>query len=806
MESKKVPISIAARLIYQLGEQLISDELVAVLELVKNAYDADATKCSVIIDSNAVTEHGLGKIVISDNGNGMLPHTVEDDFLRLSTNYKKVNKITPYFKRQSLGEKGLGRLSFQRLGKYIDVKTIPRIDRLKECATVDDEPFLSSNNNTIQITMDWEGFADDDDIDKVFATVSAEENPSMRGGTIIEISGIRNPGFWDLNQTKRKRLHDEILSLINPFEEAKNQESFYLLMDVNGEKFMVDAIDENIIDQLSDVSCNFDFDGQTLKINAHFKDKYIYSLKKKYIQNQNKKGFELLDDNLQIRNHKEEIYSLGDIRVWKEEFDIDPAELGLIDNRPAISFSFSGGMYIVDKEKANRTDIDKELAKSSELIRINFSRIGKLWDSIYGVYVYRDQFRILPYGKNDWLNFTVRSQKGKATILKQGNVCGFIKLPGKESINIREQTNRQGILEDEYGTNFLLIVDSIITEKLFRWDIEIRSEFLAPKYDGEEKKYWNPNRTISFRHDNSVKEDHEKTDKELVQAINRSEDETSQLSLFDNEKLRKNIKDLTMAAEDYRAATRELEKNYQRQLAIADNRIEDLQEVIPMLGQTLIIEVATHELSRVYSNMAQSSKTLSELADLLGLQNKDLRNCIFDINNEVNDLDLQLNHILPTQRYKLKDVENIDIKAFLISQYVDKSAITNRLEKKNIRTKVAGESFCVNASKGNLIVIFDNLVLNSEYWLERLSNNCKDICFECYDDYTVRVWDSGKGVDPSIENTLFEPFQTMKKEGRGLGLYIVQELLALTGASISLRDDRNAYGNRYIFEIIFNNH
>ena len=58
MESKQIPVSIAARLIYHLGEQLISDERVALLELIKNSYDADATRCVVKVDSTAQTPMG----------------------------------------------------------------------------------------------------------------------------------------------------------------------------------------------------------------------------------------------------------------------------------------------------------------------------------------------------------------------------------------------------------------------------------------------------------------------------------------------------------------------------------------------------------------------------------------------------------------------------------------------------------------------------------------------------------------------------------------------------------------------------
>ena len=172
MPAKQIPISIAARLIYQLGEQLISDELVALLELIKNSYDADATKCIVTVDSRAETPHGTGLILIQDNGNGMLPHTVEHDFLRLATDYKKVNKVSPFYKRRALGEKGLGRLSYQRLGRFVTVHTVPRKDRLNDSMHTEDSALMDDQDiNCIDITMDWDGFTDTDDISKVYATV-----------------------------------------------------------------------------------------------------------------------------------------------------------------------------------------------------------------------------------------------------------------------------------------------------------------------------------------------------------------------------------------------------------------------------------------------------------------------------------------------------------------------------------------------------------------------------------------------------------------------------------------------------------
>ena len=314
MNSKQVPISIAARLIYHLGEQLISDELVALLELIKNAYDADATKCTVTVDSKAVTPYGLGEIIITDNGNGMLPHTVTKDFLRLATNYKKENKVSPYYKRRALGEKGLGRLSFQRLGKYVIVTTIARTNRLK--MTEDDyQSFLVNGNNCIEITMNWDGFSDEANITDVYATVVEERKDApLQYGTTIKIQGIRNNNFWHLNDEKRHRLHEEILALINPFAPEQVGDTFNLLLNVNGENFRIDSIEEKILEKLCDVSAHIKFRKGTTKIinskgeeedietrditiDAYFKDRYIQQLRKNYLEKCNKDKFELIEES-----------------------------------------------------------------------------------------------------------------------------------------------------------------------------------------------------------------------------------------------------------------------------------------------------------------------------------------------------------------------------------------------------------------------------------------------------------------------------------------------------------------------------
>ena len=806
MPSKQIPISIAARLIYHLGEQLISDELVALLELIKNSYDADATKCVVTVNSRMDTPHGTGFILIQDNGNGMLPYTAEHDFLRLATDYKKANKVSPFYKRRALGEKGLGRLSYQRLGRFVTVRTVPRIERLQEDMHSEDRALIENQNlNCIDITMDWDGFSDADDISKVFATVEETFVPNAHKGTEIRIEGIRNPNFWIMSAEKRRRLQSDILALINPFVESKSSGAFFLELDINGEKFLVDSIDEAIVDKLSDVSSHFTFDGKILTLTADFKKKYIDRQKKQYLSTWEKKGFEIAEDNFDTSEFEKREFSvdLTTEAAWEKQCQLPKHSVNLIRGIPAIDFVFDGSFYIVDKTSANRTEIDKNILTENLYVQRNFQRIGQIWDRISGVYMYRDQFRILPYGNSDWLGFTARSQKGKATILKQGNVTGFIHIVGEKSETIQEQTNRQGILEDEYGSNFLLILDKIITEQLFQWDKMLRGQFTMPKEDQKTHLLWNPTRTIAFKERRSAEKDYQTAERKLDQTISTVKSSSSQVSFFDTEELRKQVVELADDADALLKATDELKKGYTQTISLASGKLSEFEEIVPLLGQTMIIETTTHELSRIFTRLAASSGELTAYTHHLREPAPKLTRIVLELNGEISELDLQLNHILPTQRNKLKDIQTIDIKSFLSKQYKEDGAVSKRLAKAGISCSVTGDTFSVQASPGNMIVIFDNLVINSEYWLDKDEiTDCK-IFFHCSSSNTVQIWDSGLGVAEEIENSLFEPFQTMKRDGRGLGLYIVQELLSLMNAEIELLQERNSIGRRYKFQITF---
>ena len=109
-------------------------------------------------------------------------------------------------------------------------------------------------------------------------------------------------------------------------------------------------------------------------------------------------------------------------------------------------------------------------------------------------------------------------------------------------------------------------------------------------------------------------------------------------------------------------------------------------------------------------------------------------------------------------------------------------------------------------NKGKLAQVFDNLILNAEYWLidaiqaGAVENGEITIIV---DAPVVTVRDNGRGVEERVEGNLFEAFVTTKRsgQGRGLGLFVARQLLESEACGIILLPDRNDRGRRYIFEL-----
>ncbi len=187
-------IRFSTEILKRLGEELNPSLDKGVLELVKNAYDADATKCKVELQS---TDAAGGMVLVKDNGDGMTVDDITNGWLVLGKSTKTQRQKTR-LGRIPAGSKGLGRLAALRMGKRALMTTSPRKEKTTEHG----------------LLIDWEEFDTADLVDDVELNVETERRKKgTQPGTEIRIEELRT-GF---GRTVVKRLARELILLADPF-------------------------------------------------------------------------------------------------------------------------------------------------------------------------------------------------------------------------------------------------------------------------------------------------------------------------------------------------------------------------------------------------------------------------------------------------------------------------------------------------------------------------------------------------------------------------------------------------------------
>lgn len=187
-----VRFSTDATIISRLGRELVAKQETAVAELVKNAYDADATKVTLTFRD---AYNPLGTLDISDNGHGMSRDDLVNAFMRLSTDEKIRNPTSPKYGRDRAGEKGIGRFAAERLGRRL-ILTTRRYQARK----------------SLQVEIDWDRFTAGQDISSV-GSIIKEIEPEFTKGTILVIEDLRD-GWTDASIRQAWRY---VGSLQSPF-------------------------------------------------------------------------------------------------------------------------------------------------------------------------------------------------------------------------------------------------------------------------------------------------------------------------------------------------------------------------------------------------------------------------------------------------------------------------------------------------------------------------------------------------------------------------------------------------------------
>jgi signal transduction histidine kinase len=188
--------SVDSRLLFQLGEKLVTDRAVALAELVKNSYDADATR--VMVRMKNIRAKG-GTITIEDNGTGMTPGSFMQAWMRIATIDKEQNPVSSKYGRQKAGEKGIGRFACRRLSEILELESVAEVGH--------------GRKELLRATFTWANFEPGTDVGATPVVYAVEPvSPPRNTGTVLTLKATTEP--WDAVDVKRLRI--QLIDLISP--------------------------------------------------------------------------------------------------------------------------------------------------------------------------------------------------------------------------------------------------------------------------------------------------------------------------------------------------------------------------------------------------------------------------------------------------------------------------------------------------------------------------------------------------------------------------------------------------------------
>lgn len=401
-----------ARLLIQLGEQLIKNEGIALLELIKNSYDADAKKVEVSLKN---IDSKDGEIVVKDYGNGMDIKIIEDVWLEPGTEFKTLeeNKLSPVLKRRVLGKKGIGRFAAHKLGDSIEL-----ITRKKDC-------------NEVHLEIDWTKLKETEYLEEFPISISERTPEVFTGdisGTQITIKNFRKP--WTKFQLREA--YRSWISLCSPFD---SPESFDIEYSIDKGEWLEGLI---TVKEVKDSALFYficDIEGSKIS-KLTYKFLPWKSMGEKII------GREITENDPQLKTQLE-------LQKWDEEKKcVIPLDL----NAHAIGpIRIEGLIFDRDSRILSLGIEDKKGFK--EYLNENG-----------GMKIYRDGIRVFDYGEksNDWLRLDQKRINTPAETISNNLILGSVQLKVGQSDDLEEKANREGFIENEAYHDFVSAIEYVI--------------------------------------------------------------------------------------------------------------------------------------------------------------------------------------------------------------------------------------------------------------------------------------------------------------------------------------------------------
>lgn len=389
-----------AAIITRLGRELVAKQETALIELIKNSYDADATMVRVVFDDSP-----SGRVLeIVDDGEGMTRDDLVSGFLRLASDLKVQAPRSKLYERQRAGRKGIGRFATQRLGDRLILSTT------KEGA-----------NYGHVLEVDWTRFTAGVALDKVAVELRTEERTESAKGTRVRIESLCDE--WSESQIRR--CWRGVLALQQPFPVAP------VLSKESGHRdpgFVVEFVKERDL-----------FGDETVVANLQT---------------------EILDHLHAVIEFRVDDSGLAQWRISKNAFD-EPTEWEYInhnspESKSAVPYSSLKNAWM----KAFYVILDTSLLPS-----LVYSRVRDELGQYGGVRLYRNGFRVVPYGEpdNDWLQLDeLYAKRSYLFPIANRNFFGVVDVRDVDGELFEEHTSREGLIENQALTELKGLASSVL--------------------------------------------------------------------------------------------------------------------------------------------------------------------------------------------------------------------------------------------------------------------------------------------------------------------------------------------------------
>lgn len=644
-------------------------------------------------------------VEVSDDGEGMSLDDLEQIFLTIGTRSRRAVKGAWDPKgenpgRSLLGDKGVGRLSVMRLGDHLHVRT-----------TKASEPRWN------ELEIDWTRFSHDSDamLDEVPIAPTRgprKDDPEIQG-TTIRVSRLK--GDWT-REKFGQMLRSEFSRMVDPFDRRRGNRLFRITY--NGDQVTLPQIPQRLFDLAHAI------------VTARFD--YLPSGEGQLVVD--------MDYRLNVPTHKKHAYVLPEVKLVSITASKSTRVLRNLGSFK-VEFLWFNRMFLTAVEGLGTKSDVQELVRQ--------------WAG--GLMVFRDGFRINPYGgpDDDWLHLDKRAFGRRGYKLNRQQVIGRVNLTWRNRMLI-EQTNREGLVDNEYKEAFTSLLQRVLEDfKTFSQNIE----------------------------DALKREDLTSLDV-LKRRVTQSKSE-----------VQKRIRQIAADAPEQAGPLREVERLV-KQLAdqiegvdeIVDGYKDERRKFVHLAGLGLMVELILHELGR------SSSSTLSTLEGVDTAQLPGRLPAVFKtLESQLRTLQKRIETLDPLSTSRRQTKETFSVQD-LVQQVVDaREAQAGRHKVRVTIESTTRRPWVTKAVRGMIIQILENLLANAFYWLKQKAivdpNANLRILIEIDEaTRTIAVSDNGPGVDAEEAEEIFKPFVSAKPagEGSGLGLYIARELAEYHGWSLQL--------------------